>query len=189
MKSKATYIIIAAVLTVTALAAGCSTVARHPNKDRFGDVEKGKMDASLANMDKVMGMGMENAMPYMTKKNKEALAAGQRLFKDPSMGSNGQSCESCHPGGATTGGEAEIAKKMGHGPYRLPIPSLVGAAARFPKFKVPNDEVITLEMMNNNCIRMFMKGKRLPLDTAESFYLAQYVTSLSNGDQITVGSK
>jgi hypothetical protein len=42
-------------------------------------------------------------------------------------------------------------------------------------------------MMNNNCIRMFMKGKRLPLNSPESFYLAQYVSSLSNGDNVQVG--
>lgn len=44
-------------------------------------------------------------------------------------------------------------------------------------------------MMNNNCIRMFMKGKRLPLDSPESYYLAKYVTSLSNGDEVAVGKK
>ncbi len=76
---------------------------------------------------------------------------------------------------------------MGHGPYILPIPTLVGAAAHFPKYKVPNDEVITLQQMNNNCIRMFMAGKRLPLNSPETYYLAQYVTSLSNGDEVTVG--
>ncbi|MEE9271613.1 MAG: cytochrome c peroxidase [Candidatus Krumholzibacteria bacterium] len=181
-----TFATLGAFLLVTVFVTGCSIHARH-NKDQFGEVEKGKSDVSLANMDKVMGMGMDKAKPYMMKKNSEALAMGKQLFKDGSLGSNGQSCESCHPGGTTTGGEAEIRKKMGHGPYKLPIPSLVGAAARFPKFKVPNDEVITLEMMNNNCIRMFMKGKRLPLNSPESFYLAQYVSSLSNGDVVEVG--
>ncbi|MFQ5512329.1 MAG: c-type cytochrome [Candidatus Krumholzibacteriia bacterium] len=184
--SKQAFVLCVAALAA-ALVVGCSTVSRHPNKDQFGEVEKGKGDAALANMDKVMGMGMDKAKPYMMKRSGEALAMGKKLFRDERLGSNGQSCESCHPGGTTTGGEAEIAKKMGHGPYRLPIPSLVGAAARFPRFKVPNDEVITLEMMNNNCIRMFMKGKRLPLNSPESFYLAQYISSLSNGDAVEVG--
>ena len=184
MRSRPAYVI-ALVLTATALVAGCSTVARHPDKDLFGNVEKGKIDDSLANMDRVLGM--ENAVSYMRDKTEEARVAGRRLFEDPILGSNGRSCESCHPGGATTGGEAELPKNMGHGPYRLPIPSLVGAAARFPRFKAPNDDVITIEMMNNNCIRMFMKGKRLPLKSPESFYLAQYITSLSNGDTVQVG--
>ncbi len=184
MRSRPAYVI-ALVLTATAFVAGCSTVARHPDKDLFGNVEKDKIDDSLANMDRVMGM--ENAVSYVIGKTEEARVAGRRLFKDPNLGSNGQSCESCHPGGATTGGEAELPKSMGHGPYRLPIPSLVGAAARFPRFKATDDDVITIEMMNNNCIRMFMKGKRLPLNSPESFYLAQYVSSLSNGDTVQVG--
>ncbi len=184
MRSRPAYVI-ALVVTATAFVVGCSTVARHPDKDRFGNVEKGKINDLLANMDRAMGM--ENAASYMTEKTEGALVAGRRLFGDPILGSNGRSCESCHPGGATTGGEAELAKSMGHGPYRLPIPSLVGAAARFPKFKATNDDVITIEMMNNNCIRMFMKGKRLPLNSPESFYLAQYVSSLSNGDNVQVG--
>lgn len=186
-KPRFTYYAAALVFVAALAAMGCSTTARHPNKEVYGEVNKGSMKESLANMDKVMSMGMDKAKPYMMKKNKEALAMGKRLFNDAALGSNGQSCNSCHPGGSTTGGEAEIPKKMGHGPYKLPIPSLVGAAARFPKYKVPNDAVITLEMMNNNCIRMFMKGKRLPLNSPESYYLAQYVTSLSNGDAVEVG--
>jgi thiosulfate dehydrogenase len=178
---------LAMVLLVTTLVAGCGTVARHPDRERFGEVERDKTEISLANFDKVMGMGKGEAKPYIMKKRSEALTIGRELFQDARLGVNGRSCESCHPGGTTTGGEAEIPKRMGHGPYRLPIPSLVGAAARFPKFKVPNDEVITLEMMHNHCIRMFMRGKRLPLNSPEAFYLAEYVTSLSNGDLVDVG--
>jgi len=70
---------------------------------------------------------------------------------------------------------------------RLPIPSLVGAASTFPKYKIPNDAVITLQQMHNNCIRMSMGGKRLPLNSPESFYLAAYVASLSNGEEVQVG--
>lgn len=184
MRSRPVYVI-TLLVTATAFVAGCSTVARHPDKDLFGDVEKGKIKDSLANMDRVMGMA--NAVSYIAEKTEAARVAGRRLFEDPSLGSNGRSCESCHAGGTTTGGEAEIPKKLGHGPYRLPIPSLVGAAARYPRFKAPNDEVITIEMMTNNCIRMFMQGKRLPLNSPESFYLAQYVSSLSNGDTVQVG--
>jgi hypothetical protein len=34
---------------------------------------------------------------------------------------------------------------------------------------------------------MFMSGKRLPLNSPESFYLATYVSSLSEGDEMQIG--
>jgi len=179
-----------AALLLVLIVAGCSQYSRHADKDKFGErSNKRSMDDALENIDRMMAMDMSKRKAHMMKKQQSAIALGKALFNDASLGSNGNTCNSCHPGGTTTGGESEIPKKMGHGPYMLPIPSLVGASARFPKYKVPNDAVITLEMMNNNCMRMFMKGKRLPLDSPESYFLAQYVTSLSNGDDVTVGSK
>lgn len=167
---------------------GCSMWSRH-EPEVYGEKNKGTMEESMGNMQKVMGMDMQQRKAYMMEQEKKAVQLGDKLFHDASLGSNGQNCASCHPGGRTTGGEVAIPKKMGHGPYKLPIPSLIGAAARFPKYKVPNDQVITLEMMDNNCIRMFMKGKRLPLDSPESYYLAMYVTSLSNNEDVMVGNK
>ena len=61
---------------------------------------------------------------------------------------------------------------------KMAIPDLHGAAGQFPKFKAPNDAVITLGEMNNNCIVMMQKGKPLPLDSQESRDLTAYVTSL-----------
>ena len=182
--------LLAAALTVAlaALLVGCSQYSRHPDKDTYGEKNKGTADEAMANMDRVMQMSASERMAHMKQEQENAIRLGKQLFNDPALSKNGNSCNSCHPGGGTTGGETEIAKKMGHGPYMLPIPTLIGASARFPKYKVPNDGVITLEMMNNNCLRMFMKGKRLPLDSPESYYLAQYVTSLSNGDEVTVGN-
>ena len=112
------------------------------------------------------------------------LAFGEGLFKEASLGTNGQTCTSCHPGGGTTGGEAQVPMTD----MRLPVPSLVGAAATFPKFKVPNNRVITLSQMNNNCIKMFMQGKPLELNSKEAIALSMYVTSLSNGEQVGVSN-
>ncbi len=176
------------VFALVALTVSCGTTSRY-KADEFGAKQEGKMDVALANIDRAMG-DMEATKKRAMAKQAEVLRLGKELYNDTELGTNGQSCNSCHPGGGTTGGEAEIAKKMGHGPYKLPIPSLVGASARFPKYKIPTDEVITLAQMDNNCIRMFLAGKRLPLNSPESFYLATYVSSLSNGDDIQVaGSK
>lgn len=171
-------------LIVMLAMASCSTTARY-KPDEYGEQQSGDMTKALANVDRAMN-DMEGTRKRAMEKQQMAIAKGKALFNDSGLGKNGLSCNSCHPGGGTTGGETEIKKKMGHGPYKLPIPSLIGAAARFPKFKVPNNEVITLAQMDNNCIRMFMKGKRLPLDSPESFYLAAYVSSFSDGDEVQV---
>lgn len=185
---KSNRLIPAGMLIFIFFVAGCSMWARH-NPEVNGKMNEGTMDEALGNMKKVMMLDMNGRKQYMMKKEAEALTLGKKLFFDTSLSENGRNCNSCHPNGATTGGEVEIPEKMGHGPYKLPIPTLIGASARFPKFKVPNNKVITLEMMDNNCIRMFMGGKRLPLDSPESYYLAKYVTSLSNGDVVKVGNK
>ena len=80
------------------------------------------------------------------KRHTELLAKGEKLFNDPKLGgaSKGISCGSCHPKGGTTGGKAEIPKMHGYGPFQVPIPSLIGAAASFPKFKAPNADIITI---------------------------------------------
>ena len=72
-------------------------------------------------------------------------------------------------------------------PYQLPVPTLVGAAAGFPKYKVPNDSVITIGDMANNCIMMFMMAKPLNPMSAEFKDLSAYITSLSNGSEVEVG--
>lgn len=178
------------LLAVAVLAlGGCATTHARYKEQEYGPRVQGSMEEAVSNIKKMMSMPPEQMKKAMMQGQQEAIARGKELFNDPNTGhgTKGLSCNSCHPGGGTTGGETEIPKRMGHGPYKLPIPSLVVAAAHFPKYKIPNDEVISLQQMNNNCIRMFMDGKRLELDSPESYYLAAYVTSLSNGEVIEVG--
>lgn len=147
---------------------------------------------AMANMDKYMAnMNAMKKLPMRIKHTQqEAIAYGKKLFNDPkALSTNGLACSSCHPGGGTTGGEAETpmpSPKTGK-PYKLPIPSLIGAAATFPKYKVPNDAVITLGDMNNNCIMMFMAAQPLNPKSKEYKALVAYVTSLSNNDKVQVG--
>ena len=124
------------IVMFLAIIIGCSTWSRH-EPDVYGEKNKGDMEESLANMNKVMGMDMQARKSDMTVQEKEAIDLGNQLFHDATLSTNSKSCNSCHPNGETTGGEVEIPKKMGHGPYKLPIPTLIGAAARFPKYKVP----------------------------------------------------
>jgi cytochrome c len=169
-------LLLTGVLTASALLiSGCSMMAKM--------MGKGDLMGAMQNMDKVMkDMPAKDRMAYMQDKQAETLTRGKVLFGNTSLGTNGQSCNSCHPGGKTTGGEAEVPMSE----YRLPIPTLIGASATFPRNNVPNDRVITLAEMNNNCIKMFMGGKALGLESEESIALNMYVSSLSNGEAVNV---
>jgi len=147
-----------------------------------------QLQMAMENMAKVMlDMPMAERPKYMMQKQSAAMANGKGLF-NKTLGRNAQTCNSCHPGGGSTGGEAEIPMK-GRFPMnpKLPIPTLVGAGASFPKYKVPNDAVITLAQMNNNCIKMFQMGDGLDLNSPDARDLATYVSSLSDGEEVAVG--
>ncbi len=171
-KVKILVVFVVAAFVLTA----CSMMA--------GMMGMGDLMTSMENMDAVMSMNMQQRKQHMMKKQQAMLDYGKTLFHDSKLGRNGQNCNSCHPGGATTGGEAQVPMTR----MKMPIPTLIGASARFPKFKVPNDRVITLAQMDNNCIKMFMGGEALPLKSRESVALAMYVTSLSNENEVAVGS-
>ena len=177
---------VAAVIAVGTTVAYAADLAQ-PLDD--GDKQMMK-NGAMKNMDRIMhGMGPQGMMKYLADKQKRSQANGKRLFNSTSLSANGRSCATCHPGGGTTGGEVEtpMASEATGKPYRLPVPSLIGAAATFPKFKVPNDAVITLAQMDNNCKMMFLGSKPLALDSTESRDLAAYVTSLSNEEKVNVG--
>jgi len=171
------------------LTAGVYAQIRKPQGNMPSPETQQQLEMAMENMAKVMlDTKMEDRPGYMMKAQEEASARGQALFNNADLGRNGQTCNSCHPGGGSTAGEAEVMMK-GRFPMnpKLPIPSLVGAAATFPKYKVPNDAVVTLATMNNNCVKMFLMGEGLPLDGQESRDLAAYVSSFSNGEEVAVG--
>ncbi|MEE9532838.1 MAG: hypothetical protein V3W06_00335 [Acidimicrobiia bacterium] len=181
MSSKS-LVVVGLAFLVLALTAGVS-------RGQQSEMVQKQLQMAMENMAKVMlDMPMPDRPKYMMQQQQESIQRGTALFSNASIGRNGQTCNACHPGGGTTGGEAEIAMR-GRFPMnpRLPIPTLAGAAATFPKYKVPNDAVITLATMDNNCIKMFMMGEGLDLAGQQAHDLAAYVSTLSNGDEVAVG--
>lgn len=140
-------------------------------------------DMAMANMKKFMMLSDQDRMAYVMDKQQSSLKHGEELFASASLGTNGFSCSTCHPGGTTTGGKVPMGK------MQMAIPSLVGAAATFPKFKPGNDAVITLAEMNNNCVVMFMKGQPISLGTKDARDLAAYITSLSKNQSLMPGKQ
>ncbi len=145
-----------------------------------------KMSA-MKNMDRVLAMPPDEMKKYANAKEQASWEHGKAMFNDAELGGAkmGSSCNSCHPGGGTTGGEAQVPMRK----FKMPIPTLIGASGTFPKYKIPNDDVITLQQMNNNCNKMFMGGNGLALNTPDSWDLEKYVASLSNGEEVSVGGQ
>jgi thiosulfate dehydrogenase len=149
-------------------------------------------NGAMKNMDKYMGSQearMKELPKAMMSKQKSLVMNGKALFSDTGLGANGQSCASCHPGGGTVGGTVDtpMASELTGKPYSLPVPSLIGAAATFPKFKVPNDRVITVHEMANNCVMMFMGAVPPEIGSPDSNAIGAYLYSLSAGEPVEPG--
>lgn len=143
------------------------------------------MDRFMASQQAMMALPM-----HLQKSQQEAIKYGEELFNSTTaLSANNQACATCHPAGGTTGGEAETPMKseVTGKPYQMPIPSLIGAAATFPKYKVPSDAVITVGDMANNCIMMFMMAQPLDPGSREYKALSAYVSTLSNDEKMSVG--
>jgi cytochrome c len=140
----------------------------------------GDLVTAMNHMDEMQARRADEASRHVATTEQQAGERGKALFHDPATGGgrNGLSCNSCHPGGGSTGGEAAIAMRD----YKIPIPSLQGAGATYPKYKIPNGRVISLGQMNNNCVRMFMAGEGLAIPSADAAALEAYVMSFSNGE-------
>ncbi|MDT8310849.1 MAG: hypothetical protein RQ732_05330 [Methylophaga sp.] len=140
-------------------------------------------EMAMGNMKEFMMLSSQDRQSYVMKTQQDSLKHGEAIFASASLGSNGFTCATCHPGGKTTGGKVPMGK------MEMAIPSLVGVAATFPKFKPGNDAVITLAEMNNNCVVMFMKGQPIPLGSANARDLAFYITNLSKSVPLTPGKQ
>ncbi|MBI5136055.1 MAG: hypothetical protein HZA24_01840 [Nitrospirae bacterium] len=118
---------------------------------------------------------------------KASVERGKVLFNDTSLGHNktGQSCASCHPGGNTIGGAADMEWKGMT--MKVAIPTLKTAASHFPKPAGPMKAVVDLMGMDNMCIMSFLKGDPLDRNSQAAVDLAAYVTSFASGKKVDPG--
>jgi thiosulfate dehydrogenase len=101
----------------------------------------------------------------------QAVQHGADLFVHESFGGSGN-CQTCHLDG-------------GRGPGKLPngtaIPSLVGAAAGFPRYSARSHEIVTLSQQLSKCIAGALHGTPPASASPAMVDLETYVTSLSKG--------
>ncbi|WP_298288986.1 c-type cytochrome [Thiomonas sp.] len=114
----------------------------------------------------------------------EAAAQGAQIFANDTFGtkqtwvppnafnSHLMTCAACH----TDGGKTE-----GTTPAGAHLPSLIGAAAKYPKYKAKKHAVYTLERQIVHCVRAGIMGKPPAYDSPEMVDLVAYLTQLSKG--------
>lgn len=101
------------------------------------------------------------AKAAIAKQNElHALARGKAMWFDAELGSNGRSCESCHPGGEMT------------------------RAENYPRYKHILRTMATISMTHNFAVVNESKGTPWELGSDDANALTLFVTSLANGKTI-----
>lgn len=153
-----------------------------------GEGMKGMMMDPYIPKEKVMKM-KEMMMKMKPDTLEAATMRGEKMFNNPKLGKNetGQSCATCHSGGGSIGGAAEMSWKGMT--MKVAIPTLKGAAVNFPAIRGPMKRIADLGDMNNMCIMTFMKGLPLNKNMRPAVDLQAYVASLSKGKRFRPGGK
>ncbi|MGO9007580.1 MAG: hypothetical protein ACLQIQ_08775 [Beijerinckiaceae bacterium] len=106
-----------------------------------------------------------------------AVATGAHLFATATFGGNGRTCESCHEGGGKAPGELGDRK----------LPSLLNAAAIYPRFSRGAGQVITLEGQVQSCIKGGLAGTPPELGSPDLVAITAYLGSIAKGQQVEIG--
>lgn len=93
-----------------------------------------------------------------------AVALGEKLWYDRNLGSNGMSCNHCHPDAAVTHPES------------------------FPKFKPQMGAVVSAQQFINWCVVIPLQGKAFDLGGKELTALEAYMAYQNRGEILDPGS-
>ena len=99
----------------------------------------------------------------------QAVQRGADIFAHDQFGGV-RTCETCHFNGGRAAGKL---------PNGEAVPSLIGAAAAFPRFAPRLQSMITLSQQLDRCIAGGLEGKPPAFGSAKMVDLETYITSLS----------
>lgn len=88
---------------------------------------------------------------------KAPVVLGEALFEDPSLGTTGQTCKTCHPN---------------------PETSMKGVGKKYPTYFNMAKKEMTLKEVINFCIEVPLKGKALPENDEKLLALEAYLKPL-----------
>jgi thiosulfate dehydrogenase len=106
-----------------------------------------------------------------------AVATGAHLFATATFGGNGRTCETCHKDGGKAPGQLGDRK----------LPSLLNAAAIYPRFSSDAGKVITLEGQLQFCIKGGLAGTPPELGSPDLVAITAYLGSIAKGQQVEIG--
>jgi thiosulfate dehydrogenase len=106
-----------------------------------------------------------------------AVATGAHLFATATFGGSGRTCESCHGDGGKAPGQLGDRK----------LPSLLNAAAIYPRFSRRAGRVVTLEGQVQSCIKGGLNGTPPELGSPELVAITAYLGSIAKGQQVEIG--
>jgi len=106
-----------------------------------------------------------------------AVARGAHLFAAATFGGNGHTCESCHLDGGKAPGKLGDSK----------LPSLLNAAAIYPRFTRGAGQVVTLESQVQSCIKGGLAGAPPELGSPDLVAITAYLGSIAKGQQVNIG--
>lgn len=105
---------------------------------------------------------------------REAALHGKEIFNHDRFGGS-RTCAACHINGGVTAGRL---------PGGAKLPSLMGAAAQFPKYNARAHHVVTLTAQLDHCIRGGLGGTPPAATSAKMTDLIAYLTKLSQGAEM-----
>ncbi len=105
------------------------------------------------------------------------MATGAQLFASATFGGNGRTCETCHKDGGKAPGQLGNRK----------LPSLLNAAAIFPRFSRDAGSVITLEGQLQFCIKGGLAGTPPEFGSPDLVAIAAYLGSIAKGQTVEIG--
>ena len=166
----------------------------HPSFTLFGRLALAFALAAVCGAARAAAVAKAHPMTVQPATSMEqAIEDGARIFAQDSFGtqqtwvpegafgSHLMSCAACHTAGGVP---------VGITPAGQHIPSLIGAAAEFPKLKLKKNAVeykskqrsiYTLQRQIAHCVRAGVMGKPPAYDSPEMVDLVVYLTALSKG--------
>ncbi|MDA8420578.1 MAG: cytochrome C [Pseudomonadota bacterium] len=115
-----------------------------------------------------------------------AVNHGQSLFEHSTFGGSRRihgapvTCNTCHQGGGRVAGRLPNGKA---------IPSLVNAAAIFPRYNPNLQRVVTIEMQIQHCVRGGLQGHPPGFASKPMVDMVAYLNSIAKGQPVNSGGK
>ncbi len=142
----------------------------------------------------IAGLAMVLSLPDAASMKISSAAAGKVLAQAASHGADmfahdtfggtrkmhgaSVTCDTCHMGGGEVSGRLPNGKK---------IPSLVNAAAIFPRYSPNLHKVVTLEMQIQHCVKGGLGGRPPAFGSKAMVDMVAYLHSIAKGQPVDAG--